>query len=142
MPEAATKEAALLTGEVDIAQIAAKRLQDIIPASGGTAVPMGMPWPQTIYMSGNYWSKWCPDCSEGEQDLVAMPRVGFKPDAEHPWIGDPFAPGCDYENISSLQTPPPNPYALKWRMRVWCAGQCQWRWTVRPFWTMCWAAMA
>jgi ABC-type transport system substrate-binding protein len=109
MPEAATKEAALLTGEVDFAQIAAKRLPDIIPASGGTALPMGMPWPQTIYMSGNYWSKWCPDCPEGEQDLMAMPRVGFKPDAEHPWIGDPFAPGCDYDNISSLQVPPSKP---------------------------------
>ena len=109
MPEAATKEAALLTGEVDFAQIAAKRLPDIIPASGGTAVPAGMPWPQTIFMSGNYWAKWCPTCPEGQQDLVAMPREGFKPDAEHPWIGDPFGPGCDYENISSLQTPPPNP---------------------------------
>ena len=68
-----------------------------------------MPWPQTIYMSGNYWSKWCPDCAEGEQDLLTMPRMGFKPDVEHPWIGNPHAEGCDYENISSLQVPPPNP---------------------------------
>ena len=109
MPESATKEAALITGEVDFAQTAAKRLADIIPATDGTPLPMGMPWPQTIYMSGNYWSKWCPDCSEGEQDLLTMPRMGFKPDSEHPWIGNPHAEGCDYENISSLQVPPPNP---------------------------------
>ena len=87
IPEQATREAALLTGEVDFSKISVKRLTQIVEDTGGTAVQMNFPFPQTIYMSGNYWAKFCPTCAEGEQDLVANPRPGYLPDADHPWIG-------------------------------------------------------
>jgi ABC-type transport system substrate-binding protein len=87
LPEQATMEAALRTGEVDFAPIVARRLKEIIPATNGTALKMGMPWPNSIIFSGNYWGATCPACPEGEQDLMANPRRGYTPDAEHPWIG-------------------------------------------------------
>jgi ABC-type transport system substrate-binding protein len=87
MPEDTTREAAYRTGEVDFASVSTKKVGDIIKAAGGLAVPAGMPWPQTIYMSGNYWAETCATCPEGEQDLLANPREGYLPDSDHPWIG-------------------------------------------------------
>jgi len=87
MPEQATREAALKTGELDFAQVPVKRLQDVVGSIGGSALEMGMPFAQTIYMSGNYWAEACPSCSDEEQDLVANPRPGYTPDSDHPWIG-------------------------------------------------------
>ena len=99
MPEDATREAAIRTGEVDITKISVKKVAGIIDDTDGTAVPMGLPNPNTIYFSGNYWAKVCPECED--PDLVANPRPGFLPDDEHPWIGNPFADGCDYDALFS-----------------------------------------
>ena len=104
MPEDATREAAIRTGEVDITKISVKKVAGIVEDTGGEAVPMGLPNPNTIYFSGNYWAKHCPECPE--QDLIANPRPGFLPDMDHPWIGNPFAEGCDYDAMFSSVPPP------------------------------------
>ena len=103
-PEDATREAAIRTGEVDITKISVKKVAGIVEDTGGEAVPMGLPNPNTIYFSGNYWAKHCPECPE--PDLIANPRPGFLPDMDHPWIGNPFADGCDYDAMFSSVPPP------------------------------------
>jgi ABC-type transport system substrate-binding protein len=87
MPEEATRDAAYRVGELDFTSVATKKIKNIIEDAGGLAVPAAMPWPQTIYMSGNYWAQTCPTCEEGKRDLVANPQPGYTPDREHPWIG-------------------------------------------------------
>ena len=124
MPEDATREAALRTKEVDITQISVKKVAGIVEDTNGTAVPMGLPNPNTIYFSGNYWAKICPDCEE--MDLLKMPRPGFLPDGDHPWIGDPFAEGCDYDAMFSSVPPPAGsvcpemegPRKVRWAMSM------------------------
>ncbi len=87
IPEELTREAALRTGEVDMSPVGLANLSDVVAATGGTGIPMGNAWPQTINMSGNYWADWCPACPEGEQDWAATPPPGYTPDSDHPWIG-------------------------------------------------------
>ena len=87
MPEDSIREAAYRTGEVDFTNISTKKVGGVVKDAGGVAIPAGMPWPQTIYMSGNYWAETCKTCPDGEQDLVANPREGYTPDSDHPWIG-------------------------------------------------------
>lgn len=124
MPEDATREAAIRTGEVDITKISVKKVAGIVDDTGGIAVPMGLPNPNTIYFSGNYWAKVCPECED--PDLVANPRPGFLPDDEHPWIGNPFADGCDYDALFS-EIPAPaasncpemeGPRKVRWAMSM------------------------
>ena len=124
MPEDATREAALRTKEVDITQISVKKVAAIVDDTSGIAVPMGLPNPNTIYFSGNYWAKVCPECED--PDLVANPRPGFLPDREHPWIGNPFAEGCDYDALFSALPPPAGsvcdemegPRKVRWAMSM------------------------
>ena len=124
MPEDATREAAIRTGEVDITKISVKKVAGIIDDTNGTAVPMGLPNPNTIYFSGNYWAKICPECEE--MDLLKEPRPGFLPDDEHPWIGNPFAEGCDYDAMFSSVPPPDGsvcaemegPRKVRWAMSM------------------------
>jgi ABC-type transport system substrate-binding protein len=124
MPEDATREAAIRTGEVDITKISVKKIAGIVDDTNGIAVPMGLPNPNTIYFSGNYWAKVCPECED--PDLVANPRPGFLPDSDHPWIGDPFAEGCDYDALFSKIPPPAGsvcpemegPRKVRWAMSM------------------------
>jgi ABC-type transport system substrate-binding protein len=87
IPEELTREAALRTGEVDMAPVSIANLADVVRSTGGTGIPMGMAWPQTINMSGNYWAQECPTCAEGDRDWATKPPPGYTPDAAHPWIG-------------------------------------------------------
>lgn len=91
MPEQATREAALRTGEVDIAPIPGKALRAIVDDLGGGAVVMGLTNPNTIYMSGNYWGATCPSCPETD---VYRKWSGFTEGIAngYPWIGDPDDP--------------------------------------------------
>ena len=124
MPEDATREAAIRTGEVDITKISVKKVAGIVDDTSGVAIPMGLPNPNTIYFSGNYWAKVCPECEE--MDLLATPRPGFLPDEDHPWIGDPFAEGCDYDAMFSSVPPPAGsvcpemegPRKVRWAMSM------------------------
>jgi ABC-type transport system substrate-binding protein len=88
MPEDATREAALRAGEVDIAFIPVKILKRVVDGTGGTAIAVGMPSPNTIYMSGNYWGQTCATCPETD---VYRKWPGFLEAIEkgYPWVGDP-----------------------------------------------------
>jgi len=90
LPEVAVREAAFRTGEVQIANIPDKLLNKLVKDVPGTkTVQNGHPRAQVVYFSGNYWStKWVNVPSPADP-LNKFPRAGFKPDADHPWIGDP-----------------------------------------------------
>ena len=87
IPELSVREAALRTGEVDIAPVAVPNLPEIVESTGGTGISFQSAWPQVINVSGNYWAEFCSECPEGDQDWKNNPRPGYTPDADHPWIG-------------------------------------------------------
>ncbi len=90
MPEAATREAALRAGEIDIGELSAQTINSAVAAINGRVQEIGIARPQGFQMAGNYWSQECPGCETG-----VMPRPGFD-DAvasdDFPWIGDPADP--------------------------------------------------
>ena len=92
------RNAAFTTREVDIIEVANKDIPQLKRAVSGAyeQIARGTTWPHMIYYTGNYWrgEEAC------ESSLVTSwtvdaewPRPGFKPDAEHPWIGDPLGTG-------------------------------------------------
>ncbi|MGH2543233.1 MAG: ABC transporter substrate-binding protein, partial [Ardenticatenaceae bacterium] len=86
-PEGAVRTAMLETGEADISAVPipdVTRLQD-----KGFAFHEGLRQFQGnfIYFAGNYWMDTVPETGEP----VAR-DIGFKPDDQHPWIGDPNDP--------------------------------------------------
>ncbi len=92
MPEAATREAALRTGEIDIAQLPAQVITSVVEAIGGTVQEIGIARPQGLQMAGNYWSQKCSGCDNG-----VMERPGFDTAIsvgldKFPWIGNPADP--------------------------------------------------
>jgi len=93
LPEVAVREAAFRTGEIQIAQIPDKILTKVVKDVPGTrTVQNGQPRAQVVYFSGNYWSTKWQDAPTASDPLNKFPRPGFKPDADHPWIGDPSNP--------------------------------------------------
>ena len=88
LPEESTRRAAFETGEIHIMQPSLKFIQDTqdsVPGSYRVQLDRGTG--QSVIFAGNYWAeKWI------EQDEVIFPRDGFKPDRDHPWIGDPRDP--------------------------------------------------
>ena len=88
--ETNAKIAALKTGEVHMANIPLKFIDDtkaISKAAGRRAT--GKYQPQVVFFAGNYWAKRAYKF-EDEEDI--FPREGLKADADHPWIGDPDDP--------------------------------------------------
>ena len=92
------RNAAFTTREVDIIEVANKDIPQLKRAVSGAyeQIARGTTWPHMVYYTGNYWrgEEAC------ESSLVTSwtvdaewPRPGFKPDAEHPWIGDPLGTG-------------------------------------------------
>ncbi|NQW18501.1 MAG: ABC transporter substrate-binding protein [Chloroflexi bacterium] len=86
MPEQATRDAALRTGEVDIALMDAQGIRSTVDAIGGRVQEIGIARPQGFQMAGNYWGLTCSDCEGG-----VMPRPGFDEALEkgYPWVGNP-----------------------------------------------------
>jgi len=92
MPEQGTREAAMLTGEVEIAQMPGKALPNLVENTGGKVITLGKPTPNTIYWSGNYWGQTCPDCAntDVQANLETDWPGAFKGLANgSAWIGDP-----------------------------------------------------
>ena len=89
MPEAASREAALRAGEIDIGALSPQVINPVVDAIGGSVQEIGIPAPSGFQMAGNYWSTDCSDCEGG-----VMPRPGWEEGlAEgYPWIGDPGDP--------------------------------------------------
>jgi ABC-type transport system substrate-binding protein len=80
VPEAATRVAMMLTGEVNISDVPFVDIPRITKA-GGKTVGIGAGVQQLVAFGGNYWLK---------KDVKGQPlakRPGFDP--SRPWIGDP-----------------------------------------------------
>lgn len=89
IPEALARAAAFQTGEADIIEVTNRMIPELQQkVAGSYAQPArGSDFPHVVYYTGNYWAETM--CKTGEK---IFPRPGFKPDAEHPWIGDPRDP--------------------------------------------------
>jgi ABC-type transport system substrate-binding protein len=98
--ETSTLLAALRTGEVQIGLPPLKNLKALLEDTKGRAQPVGLPAMKSISFAGNYWM----DKNQDTGEPVAK-RAGFKPDAEHPWIGDPWAAGCNTASLLSINIP-------------------------------------
>jgi len=87
LPEESVARAAYATGEIHVVKPSLKFIQetlDSIPGSRTQQLDRGTG--QSIIFGGNYWAEKWPD-KEGQPTI--FPRKGFKPDRQHPWIGDP-----------------------------------------------------
>ena len=85
--EPLAKQAAFLTGEVDILQMDNSLIKDTFAKlPGSTTERIGEVDTQMIHFTGNYWLKG-PLPHRTDPD-AAFPRDGYTPDDEHPWIGD------------------------------------------------------
>ena len=84
--EPSVRIAAFKTGELHIANVPLKFLASTKSAVAGSRTQrIGVPNNQTFIYAGNYWAN--KDNNTGAD--VYRKRPGFKPDANHPWIGDP-----------------------------------------------------
>ncbi|MSQ35429.1 MAG: ABC transporter substrate-binding protein [Dehalococcoidia bacterium] len=87
MPEAQTRIAALKTGQITAGKVPLaliKTTKDAI--AGAKSVAVGPQINQVVMFGGNYWAKTDPTNNNAD---IYKKRPGFKPDADHPWIGDP-----------------------------------------------------
>ena len=86
--------AALITGEVDLAQIPNSLVIDTENRSRGQRVQITGGLPQSIYVGGNFWTD-----KNADNDEPVPPRPGHLPDDDHPWIGT----GPDDENANTVR---------------------------------------
>jgi ABC-type transport system substrate-binding protein len=85
IPEASSRVGMLETGQADIGIVDLKDIKRL-EQKGLKVVDVGAYGIQSVYMSGNYWQE------KDRDGNVIFPRPGFKPDKDHPWIGDPRDP--------------------------------------------------
>lgn len=100
MQEVATRIAALKTGQIHLGMVPAKFIdatKAAIPQS--FTQELGIPVPQGFPFAGNYWAE--KDLNAGGTDVYRK-RPGFKPDRDHPWIGDP-ADAVSMENARKVR---------------------------------------
>ena len=103
--ETNSKIAALKTGEVHMANIPLKFIDDSkADIEGSWAQATGKYQPQIVYFAGNFWAKRAYEF-EDEEDI--FPREGLKADKDHPWIGNP-------ENDESME----NARKVRWAMSM------------------------
>ncbi len=84
IPETASQIAALEAGEVHMAPIPNQFLNDVLTNIDGTKKRVGLGSSVFVAFGGNYWAEIARATGE-----TVFPREGFKPDEDHPWIGDP-----------------------------------------------------
>ena len=86
MPEPATRIAALKTGQINVARVPLKLIAGTVAAiDGARAQVVGPAINQVVMFAGNYWA----DVDRNDGTDIKGKRPGFKPDSQHPWIGDP-----------------------------------------------------
>ncbi|MDP2953917.1 MAG: ABC transporter substrate-binding protein, partial [Chloroflexota bacterium] len=86
IPETAARIAAIRAGEVHISAVPVKMMDEVVKSAPGVrTIQLGQPQRQVFYFAGNYWAK----LDQEGKPLDPYPRPGFKPDKDHPWIGDP-----------------------------------------------------
>ena len=85
MPEPLARIAALQTGLIHVARVPLKLISNTVKnIDGARPQVVGPPINQVVMFAGNYWS----DTDQNGEDIYRK-REGFKPDSDHPWIGDP-----------------------------------------------------
>ena len=88
IPEQATRVAAFVNDEVQIAPLTAQFAIEATEQVGGSRIqPLGEGQTLHIYMGGNFWQT-----ADPVDPATEFPREGWKPDADHPWISDPNDP--------------------------------------------------
>ena len=104
MPEAASREAALRAGEIDIGELSPQVINQVVRDIGGRVQEIGIARPQGFQMAGNYWSTECAECDGGQ-----MSRPGWEDgiDQGFPWIGNP-------EDSTSME----NARKVRWAMAM------------------------
>ena len=101
MGDAQVKVAAFKTGEVDIVNLGSQYIADAVATIPGSYIQkLGEGSTLHLYMGGNFWQQTHP--VTGAQ---LYPREGLLVDSDHPWIGDPYADGCDPENLFATVPP-------------------------------------
>ncbi len=88
MPEPLARIAALQTGLIHVARVPLKLIKNTTAnIEGARPQVVGPPINQVVMFAGNYWA----ETDQNGEDIYRK-REGFKPDDEHPWIGDPDDP--------------------------------------------------
>jgi len=86
MPEPATRIAALKTGQINVARVPLKLITGTVAdIDGASSKSVGPAINQVVMFAGNYWAK----IDRNDDSDIDGKRPGFKPDSDHPWIGDP-----------------------------------------------------
>ena len=94
--EAAQRTALLQTGQADISMVSIQDVADLQSEGYKFHDGLNQILGQFIYMAGNYWSYKDPQTGEP----VEL-RKGFKPDVDHPWIGDPRIECADADRTNT-----------------------------------------
>jgi ABC-type transport system substrate-binding protein len=107
IPEPLVRNAAFKVGEVDIIEVLNKDIGQLaadVPGSYEQAA-RGTGWPHVIYYTGNYWGDALCDADPDTswKHDAEYPRPGFKPDSDHPWIGDPSGVGNSMESALKVR---------------------------------------
>ncbi|MCH7983595.1 MAG: ABC transporter substrate-binding protein [Chloroflexi bacterium] len=104
MPDAQVKVAAFKAGEIDIVNIPAQFIDGAVDAVPGARIQvLGEGATLHLYAGGNFWQQ-----EDIINDVTIYPREGLKVGPERPWIGDPYAAGCDPDNLFNT-VPPAKP---------------------------------
>lgn len=91
IPEDATRLAMMETNEAQIGEVDLKSWPDLFK-KGYKQAPEGITNGVQIIIGGNYWEK--------KHHQTGEP-VDRKLDTTKPWVGDPWAPGCDYADVTA-----------------------------------------
>lgn len=87
VPEEASRVAMVGTREADISEVALKSVAGLLDQGFKANDKIGLNTRQAISFGGNFWQQ-----TDGNSGESIFPRPGFKPDKDHPWIGDPRDP--------------------------------------------------
>ena len=96
--EAAQRTALLQTGRADISMVSIQDVANLREEGYQFHDGLNQILGQFIYMAGNYWSYKDPQTG----DDVPL-RDGFKPDVNHPWIGDPRIECADADRTNTSE---------------------------------------
>lgn len=86
IPEVSVRQAAMETGEVHIVNLPPRFVSAAVKKTNGRAQQIGGGTGQGVWFGGNYWASTDYLGAAGQGNDPAA-RPGYKPDAEHPWIG-------------------------------------------------------
>lgn len=89
VPEEQTRVAMMRTGQADIVEAALKSITALEAQGFKANATLRNFYHAGVFIGGNYWYDPLVHTFQGEP---VNTRAGFKPDDDHPWIGDPTDP--------------------------------------------------